>query len=604
MDSPNPRGSDPHHVAKGSGERSPARRNRLSLRIGEGGLSLAAALIVVGLVVLPLLVLLVQAIAPNAFNTPPSLQLSLAGLESLFTDPYTLTSGLDSLLLAAATAVLASAIGVLVAYFLALTDIPAKGVLWGVVWLILIAPSFLLAQGWELLLAPGGLTHALLGGALTRTLLSPAGVMLVLALKLFPFSTIAVSSAFEGLGQDVVHAGRLSGARSTMVWRRILLPLLLPAILAGGLIVFAEVLSDFGIAATLAQTANFPLATFAIYAALEQFPVNFSQAAATSLLLVAAVTIAQGIQRRVSGRRSYVTRWGGNQTLVPVALGRRRGWLFGGMLAFFAVAFGIPAGTTVLASFIPSGAGGLVTSGHFTLANYQAAWRVPYGAASFGVSLEYGLVAATLGMLATLIIALAWRRRSTWLTGTLQVFLTTAIALPGIVLGAGYIFLWNAPGVQTLGLYGTPVVLGLAYIAGGLPYAVRVVSGAIAQVPGGAVDAARLSGARLVAQLRFIIVPMLQDTWLRVWLMLFTGVLFELPVSQLLYPPGEPTLAVSIVHQFNGQRFGLGAALTVLSTASAGVAALGLSYGIARLARRTRTASVRAPRVAQEGEAP
>lgn len=570
------------------GLRSSGPRRRFGL--GEGGLSLAAAVIVVGLVVLPLIFLLVQAFLPNVFNVPPSLAFSLSGLKSLFTDPYTLRSGLNSLLLAASTAIFASLLGTVVAYFLALTDIPARGWLWALVWLILIAPSFLLAQGWELLLDPGGLTHALLGGILTRTLLSPVGVMLVLSLKLFPFSTVAVASALEGLGQDVVHAARLSGAGSLEVWRRVLLPLIFPAVLAGGLIVFAEVLSDFGIAATLAQTASFPLATFAIYAALETFPVNFSEAAATSLLLVASVTVAQMFQRYVSGRRSYATRWGGNKTLVPVTLGRRRWVALSAAVALIVVAFGIPAGTTVMASFLPSGAGGVITTGaHWTFANYRAAWRVPYGAGSFVRSLAYGLAAASLGIFATLVISLAWRRRSTWLTTGLQIFLTTAIAVPGIVLGAGYIFMWNAPLLRELQVYGTPVMLGLAYVAGGLPYAVRVVTGSIAQVPGGAVDAARMSGAGLLQQMRYIIVPMLRDTWLRVWLMLFTGVIFELPVSQLLYPPGEPTLAVSIVHQFHATEFGLGASLTVMSTAAAGTVALGISAILNRRARPARS---------------
>jgi len=554
-------------------------------RGSDPGLRAAAALIVLGLVVAPLMVLFVQAVAPNAFSAVPNLHLSLAGLSSVFADAYALQAGMDSLLLAAATAIVATAIGTVAAYVLTLTDIPAKGALWALVWLILLAPSFLLAEGWELLLEPGGLAHGLMGGMLTRVLLSPLGVMLVLSLKLFPFATIAVASALSGLGQDVVHAARLAGAHSRELWRHVLLPLLVPALLAGGLIVFAEVLSDFGIAATLAATANFPLATYSIYASLEQFPVNFPQAAAQSLMLVAAVSVAQVLQGLASGRRSYATRWGGNQTLVPVALGRRRFGVLGIALGFIVLALVVPAATTVMASFTPSGAGGFLPSRVFTLQNYVAAWQVPYGAASFGVSLQYAVAAASLGLLASIVIALAWRHGRGWFNGMLQVFLTTAIAVPGIVLGAGYIFLWNAPGLRTLGLYGTPAVLGLAYIAGGLPYAVRVVTSSMAQVPPGALDAARLSGARHISQVRWIILPMLRDTWVRVWLMLFSGVMFELPVSQLLYPPGEPTLAVSIVHQLNGQELGRGAALTVLSTTAAGLVALGVSWGWGRMGR-------------------
>ncbi len=553
------------------------------------------------LVVLPLLALLAQAVFPNLFSVPASLAPSTAGLQSLASDPYMLASGVNSLLLSAATALLASAIGISVAYLIVLTDLPGRRVVWGLVWLILISPSFLLAQGWELLLAPGGLTNNLLGGVLTRVLLSPVGVTLVLSLKLFPFSTVAVASGLEGLGQDVVHAARMGGARQPDLWRRILLPLLMPAIISGALIVFAEVLSDFGIAATLAQTANFPLTTFSIYAALEQFPVNFPEAAATSLVLVGAVVLAQWGQRAIVGRRAFTTRWGGNRTLAAVPLGRRRPYLLAAVLALMAVAFGIPAATTVAASFMPGGAAGLITSGHPTIANYVHALQIPYGADSFANSLAYAALAATLGVLIGLLIALAWRRKGGWLTGILQGFLTTAIAVPGIVLGAGYIFLWDMPVLTHVGLllYGTPAALLLAYIAGGLPYSVRVAAGGMEQIPTSAITAARVSGGSLATVVRRIILPMTGSTWVRIWLMLFAGVVFELPVSQLLYPPGGPTLAVSIVHQFHNTDFGIGAALTVMSTAAiAAVSLLLLWLGQGSGRRTRRRAAVRAGREA------
>lgn len=543
-------------------------------------LSLGSALIVIVLIALPLLAISVQTVFPHIFASPPSLVPSAGALKSLLADPYMLSSGLDSLVLAALTALVGSAIGIAVAYLLCMTDIPARGFLWGLVWLVLISPSFLLAQGWELLLAPGGLTHQVFGGILTHTLLSPVGVMLILSLKLFPFSTLATASALEGLGQDVVHAGRLSGARPSMVWRRILLPLLIPAIVSGGLIIFAEVLSDFGVAATLAQTANFPLATFAIYNALEQFPVNFPEASAASLLLVMAVASAQWFERFVNGRRLYVTRWGGNRTLVRASLGRRRLWAVMGILLFMAVAFGIPAATTILASFMPTNSGGLMVSGSLTLANYADAVHISYGLSSFRTSFWYGVTAATAGLLAGIVVTLAGRGTRGWWASILKGLLTTAIAVPGIVLGAGYIFFWDQPVFKDLGLllYGTPVVLALAYVAGGLPYAVRVATGGMAQISPSTVYAARMSGARLFSTVRFILIPMLGRTWTRIWLMLFTGVMFELPVSQLLYPPGGPTLAVAVVHQYHDTAFGTGAALTVMSTGAVGLVALVITY--------------------------
>jgi len=555
--------------------------------LGFRTLSLAAALTVLVLVVLPLLALLVQAVLPGLFGAPPSLHLSWEGISSAASDPYMLAAGVNSLVLAAATAALATLLGVWVAYLLVLTDLPGRRVIWGVVWLILISPSFLIAQGWELLLAPGGLTHQILGGLLTQALLSPVGVTIVLGLKLFPYAAIAVASGIEGLGQDVVHAARLAGAPMRSVWRRILLPLVLPAAAAGALIVFAEVLSDFGVASTLAQTANFPLTTYAIYSALEQFPVNFPEAAAASLMLVAGVGLAQWAQSLTTGRRSYATRWGGNRTLSPVALGRTRWLHLIGVALLACVAFGVPAATTAAASFMPEAAGGLVGGSPPTWTNYQLALHIPYGAGSFAASLGYALVAASLGLGLGLLVAMAWRRGGSWFTGLLQGFLTAAIAVPGIVLGAGYIFLWDQPWLKDVGLllYGTPAVLVLGYIAGGMPYAVRVISGGVAQIPANALTAARSSGAGLATVVRRIVLPMLGSTWTRVWLMLFAGVVFELPVSQLLYPPGGPTLAVAIVHQFHNTDFGVGAALTVLSTGTVGILALAFAWLQRRLGR-------------------
>jgi iron(III) transport system permease protein len=91
------------------------------------------------------------------------------------------------------------------------------------------------------------------------------------------------------------------------------------------------------------------------------------------------------------------------------------------------------------------------------------------------------------------------------------------------------------------------------------------------QIPPNAIFAARTAGAGLIRVIYRIFVPLLRDTWFRVWLIIFAGVMFELPVSELLYPAGAPTLAVGIMHQVHAMRFGVGAALTVSATVMTGL---------------------------------
>lgn len=545
-----------------------------SAGLGFRFINAMAAVLVVVLIVLPLLALLMQSIWPDLFSLPPNLTISGAGFRTLFQDPYGMRSVVDSAVLAGGTAVVATALGGAVAYLLEAVELPGRGVFTALTWLVLVSPSFLIGQGWQFLFAPGGIWAT---GALSGVLLSPLGVALVLALKLFPFSTLAISGALRGIGQDVVHAARISGAGPFAAWRKVLVPLLVPAALAGALIVLAEVLSDFGVASTLAQTANFPLMTYAIYAVMETFPVNFPEAAALSVMLVAIVSVAQWAERWILGRRGYATRWGGSQTLGRQPL--RRPWVWvAAMSALFVLAFVLPAWGIVAVSFQPSGAG-FSASTHWTLANYEGLWAGVYGLSTFVRSLGYAFVAGGFGLAAGILVSIAWWRRGGWLVAALKALTTTTIAIPGIVLGAGYIFFWNQPVLDRVGLslYGTPVALLLAYVAGTLPYSVRVASGSMVQIPPNAIFAARTAGAGLTRIIMRIFVPLLRDTWFRVWLISFAGVMFELPVSELLYPAGQPTLAVGIIHQVHSLRLGAGAALTVSSTLLLGVV-VGLAH--------------------------
>jgi iron(III) transport system permease protein len=155
------------------------------------------------------------------------------------------------------------------------------------------------------------------------------------------------------------------------------------------------------------------------------------------------------------------------------------------------------------------------------------------------------------------------------------------IAVPGIILACGYIFAWNAPYLEYIGIggptgiefYGTVWVLLAAYIGGSLPYATRLGSGALEQVGQTMLDAARVQGAGLPQMLLRIVGPLLRSSLISIWLLVFTGTMFELAASELLYPPGQPTMPVLIVGLFGTFRFGQGMALAMLNV---GLVALAL----------------------------
>ncbi len=102
-----------------------------------------------------------------------------------------------------------------------------------------------------------------------------------------------------------------------------LAPILAPAIWSALAIGFAESVSDFGVAATLAYNSHFTLATYQLYAAINNFPPSFPAAAAMGWLLVASVALPLVLQARALRGRSYAVLSGRTRRAVRRELSRR-----------------------------------------------------------------------------------------------------------------------------------------------------------------------------------------------------------------------------------------------------------------------------------------
>jgi iron(III) transport system permease protein len=567
-----------------------ARGRRLQLR----GLNLAfSALAVLALLVLilyPLLCILLQSVMPGLFDTPVSLSLSLAAFGRAFGSAEIYGAMVNTVLLGVAVAVLGTVLGAVLAVLIVRSDLAGKGIFNALVWITLFTPSYLIALAWELSFSRGGFidsTIAPLPDGVINTIFSPVGLTILQALRLFPFSYLAVAAALAGLGSEYEEAARMVGARTLRTWLRINLPLLAPALFAGALIIFAETISDYGTAATIAQQAGFNLVTYELYAGLNNSPVDFPLSAALALILIAAIAAALILQARLLRARSYQVITGRTRRARALMLGRWR-WLLTALVAlFFFAALGLPLVVTTGVSFMRNVSDGLAHS-NLTLDNYrQALDRNGDVLPSLQRSALLALAAATIAALLGPAIAYVIERTHVPGRGFLRLLTLATLAVPGIVLAAGYIFAWNQPWMNNLpggSPYPSLGVLLAAYVAGALPFSARLTGGALAQVGDHLLEAARLAGAgpgRLYAR---IVLPLVATAVLSTWMLVFTGTMFELPASELLQPPSQPPVAVEIVNLFNNFKQGPGTAMTILALLVVAALAL-LLGGIGRLVR-------------------
>jgi iron(III) transport system permease protein len=397
----------------------------------------------------------------------------------------------------------------------------------------------------------------------THAIMGPFGVVLLLGMRSVPFSFLAVTAALAGLGQEFEDAARVHGA-SRIEAMRLIVPMLAPAIWSALAIGFAESVSDFGVAATLAYNSHFPLATYALYQDIGNFPPSFELAAGTGWLLVGAVALPLALQARALRGRSYQMLSGRSRQAVRRQLSPRgAAAAAAGVTLFYFVALGVPGFGAVSASLLGDYGG----SFSLTLVNYRAVLHQAGLIGPLERSLIYGAVTASITMVGGYIAAWLLAQRKNKSTRILDFMLLAAVALPSVVFGAGYIFAYNLPIMSRLGinLYQTTTLLIIAYSASSLPTNARVLVGAVSQLQPSLKDAARAHGAGALLAWARGVLPVVSRPLTMAWLLTFCGVFLELPLSQLLYAPGSPPASVAIEDNLSNYHFGVGMAQSVLA---------------------------------------
>jgi iron(III) transport system permease protein len=520
-------------------------------------------LILCAFILLPCAAFLLLAISPRLFDQGTQ-WFTLTYLKQAITGS-TAVAVVNSLWVSSAAAGIGLAVGFPVAWLAARTTMPGRRWVSGGMWLALLLPSWLPATGWERLVEPDGVMYriGLDWPWATHLIMGPFGVTLLLGLRCVPFSYLAISAALGGLGQEFEDAARTHGATR---WQalRLIVPILAPAIMSALAIGFAESISDFGVAATLAYNSNFTLATYALYAAIGNFPPSFPLAASMSWLLVAAVSIPLFLQARALRGRSYAILSGRTRQAVRRKLSRLEAVLAGsGLAVFFLIILGIPGFGAVSGSLL----GDYGSSFSLTWANYTALFQQAGLLGPLERSMVYGLITASVTVFLGFIAARLLSQRRTAATGAMDFLLLASVALPGVVFGAGYIFAYNLPIMSTLhiDLYQTVQLLVIAYIASSLPTNARVLVGSVSQLQPSLKDAARTHGAGAFVAWARGVLPVLSRPIMMAWLYTFCGVFLELPLSQLLYAPGSPPAAIAIEDNLSNYHYGVGMAQAVLA---------------------------------------
>ena len=515
--------------------------------------------------VIPTLAFLILAISPRLFDQGVS-YFSLSAFQQAFSGSE-IIGVRNSLIIASLASVLASIFAGGLAWIAQRTDLAGGKWIGIILWWVLLVPTYVVSVGWEEVLGPSSLFSQLgiVSPLMRNTFIGPLGVVLVLAYSGTPFAYFAMAPAIAGMGRRYEEAARTHGAgrRKTFIT---VFPIIIPALFAALTIVFAEALGDFGVAATLATTANLPVATTGIMNAIATFPTNFGEAAAIGWMLVGTLGVVLTIQNKIIRKRNYAA-LSGRSTFAPkqhlAGFKRFAGYLF--FYGFFAFTIVIPALGAVMSTLLKPYS--TLKLSNFTLDAYTSLISTQSLGAPILVSLKMAVINATLTVIVGISIAKVISSPRAGITGRLtDVIIVGSVALPAIVLSAGFIFVFNLPFTIHMGIniYGTLILLGIGYLAIALPSNSRLLLGPVSQLDGSLMRAGRVHGAGLSRSFVKCILPLLAKSIVWAWLLTFAATFGELPTSQMLAPTGVRTMATAVLNSFQSANLSAATAFSVV----------------------------------------
>ena len=233
---------------------------------------------------------------------------------SQLTDKGNLAAMWNTIKIAFWVTVLGTIVGTFYAWLLGRSDIPAKGLMRALFNIPYMFPPFLGAMAWDLLLngRSGYLNKLLMEvfglSSAPVNINTLGGIVFVELSYYFPFVFMQVVSALERMDPTLEECARIAGARQMTVIRKITLPLVVPAISAGALLILTTSLAHFGVPSILGFSQGIYTLPTKIYAVISRAGGSFEgirQGAALSIMLVIVVFTALVLQKKILSSGSY-----------------------------------------------------------------------------------------------------------------------------------------------------------------------------------------------------------------------------------------------------------------------------------------------------------
>lgn len=448
----------------------------------------------------------------------------------------------------------------------------------------MIVPPIAGVIGWAILLDPsvGLVNHVFrsLLGALgvdiadgPVDIYSAAGLVCVTGLYLVPYVYLIVAAALRGVDPALDEASRVSGASPLRTMLRVTLPAVRPALVAAALMAVIAGIGLFSVPIVLGTAARMDVISVHVYRLFDQFPPQTATGLMLSAAMVAVVQCLLLAQRWLlpPDRHSMIGGRGGRTAMIRLGRWRRPAQALA--LVYLATTSVLPVGGLLIVSLQPFWTP-QVSVEQFTLENF-AFVLFDNGPTSraFVTSLGLGAATATAAVLIAAVLLLGAKLRQGRTARAADVVLALPATLPHTVIGVAFLITFTPAPFK---LYGTVLILFLAYLAMALPFAARAAASAAASVGTDLTEASRIAGAGPGRTFTRVMLPLAVPGLMAGWIIVFIHTAGEVTASTLLGGARNPVIGRVMTELWIFGSFPQLAAMSIVVTAvtSASVAVM------------------------------
>jgi len=467
--------------------------------------------------------------------------------------PSLLEASFNSIVISTLSVIGSAIVGTFLAYVLCFVDVPAKAFFSRALLIPLALPPLVGVISFLFLIGESGMLSRILSAILGLpssffTVSGWTGILIVHIYSFYVYFYLLVSSALSQLDGNALDASASLGASRSRTIRRILLPMLTPALVAASLMTFMASMASFSAPLLFGGTTRF--LTLEIYTA--KLNGDDSSAAALSILLAAISVLILFLLRWWQSHQRVLLDSKGTRRASVIAHGKFARWILTALTMGIALLFALPIMTVAVLSFVKEGTWTYqIFPSSFTVANYSKLLTQSDLLDPLLNSVRMSSAATALTILIGVIAAYLIVRKKFWGRKVLEGVLSIPFGIPGTVIAVGLILSFSRPTIFSFEsiLIGTFWIMPLAYAVRNLPLQYRSTAAGLEAVSNSLYDAAEVLGSPPATTFRRVILPLIAPSIISGALLVFVNSAGEFVSSILLYTYGTKPVSVEILSQ-------------------------------------------------------